>query len=360
MNVLEIVKERTIEKSKNVRNINLDLIRDVAIFFVISVHFFLNTDFYYTAMLGKKMYIMSIMRVFFITCVPLFMILSGYLMNKKKPTKDYYKKISKVISIYILASLFCILFKVLYFKMEFTFFSIIKSILNYTACNYAWYIEMYIGLYLLIPFINIMYNGCEGEKQKIILLIVFTFVTIAPSIFNMKWTLIPESWKSLYIITYYLVGAFLSEYKLNISKKWNVIILIVLAIIFGSFNYGVRYGENFSWSAYLDYFGFETFIISILIFNLLLNIDLTKIGKLPTNIMIKISELSLGMYLVSYIFDSIYYKFLNDNNESIIEKFKYFIVIVPAVFISSAVLSQIINWLKSFGEKMTNKILKKC
>ena len=43
--------------------------------------------------------------------------------------------------------------------------NIINSIIyifNFTACPNAWYLEMYIGLFLLIPFLNIIYNNNFG------------------------------------------------------------------------------------------------------------------------------------------------------------------------------------------------------
>lgn len=49
---------------KKQRNINLDIIRCVAVFFVISVHFFLNNGFYSEIVVGKRMYIMVMMRTF--------------------------------------------------------------------------------------------------------------------------------------------------------------------------------------------------------------------------------------------------------------------------------------------------------
>ena len=73
------------------RNINLDLIRCVAAIFVISVHFCLNSGFYELTCSGMRMLIMCILRTAFITCVPLFLMLTGYLMNKKELTISYYK-----------------------------------------------------------------------------------------------------------------------------------------------------------------------------------------------------------------------------------------------------------------------------
>lgn len=53
------------------RNYNLDLIRCVAVIFVISVHFFLNSGFYDIICVGKRMLIMSI-------CVQLLLLVYRY------------------------------------------------------------------------------------------------------------------------------------------------------------------------------------------------------------------------------------------------------------------------------------------
>lgn len=83
------------------RDIGLDLTRIVAFISVVAIHFFLNSGYYNEPVVGKRMYIMTLGRTFFGICVPLFMLLSGYLMvNKsisieKKTLLNYYKKYLK-------------------------------------------------------------------------------------------------------------------------------------------------------------------------------------------------------------------------------------------------------------------------
>lgn len=180
-------KEKNIDKkderseSTLKRNLNLDLVRCVAIFFVISVHFLLNTSFYSTVVNGKNMFLLVVLRVIFMSCVPLFMILTGYLMNKKEPTKEYYKKISKVAVTYVICSLLCILFRMVYKCESFSFPGVISSILNFSGCRYAWYIEMYLGFYIIIPFLNKAYNGCKDKKEKRFISWSICFIDNSPS-----------------------------------------------------------------------------------------------------------------------------------------------------------------------------------
>lgn len=69
-------------KTQN-RNPAMDLIRCVALLCVVGVHFFMHTGFYEQTVQGVGMYIAMVLRTFLMVCVPLFLILSGYLMRTK-------------------------------------------------------------------------------------------------------------------------------------------------------------------------------------------------------------------------------------------------------------------------------------
>ena len=84
------------------RNINIDLIKCIAVFSVISVHYFANVGLYKTIIEENKMYIGIIFRTLFMICVPLFIITTGYLMKNKMLSKKYYLGAFRVIIIYIL------------------------------------------------------------------------------------------------------------------------------------------------------------------------------------------------------------------------------------------------------------------
>ena len=60
------------------RKFGIDLIRCIAIFFVVSVHFFINTKFYRSDTTSPYLIPLFIIRNLFFTCVPLFLLLTGY------------------------------------------------------------------------------------------------------------------------------------------------------------------------------------------------------------------------------------------------------------------------------------------
>ena len=102
---------------------------------------------------GKRMYVMVMIRCACMICVPLFLMLSGYLMNKVTLNRLYYIKRIKIIVIYILASIMCEIYNVIYLHQNRTLLDCIKGILAFKSAKYSWYVEMYIGLALLIPYL---------------------------------------------------------------------------------------------------------------------------------------------------------------------------------------------------------------
>jgi len=357
------------------RNSALDIIRIFALLCVISVHFFLNNGFYSQPMAGKRMFIMTIMRTSFMVCVPLFITLTGYLMNKKSLSKKYYFGIIKTIGIYILASIACIIFKYFYLNIDYSFISAIKSILNFSAANYSWYIEMYIGLFLLIPFLNILYNNIPSKKDKKALIITLLTLTSIPCIINIynfnnfKWwinpsssnvydKIIPSWWTGIYPLTFYFIGCYLKDFKITIKKELNILLIIVLATLSGAFNYYRSYGSTFISGPYQDWGSILNVILTSLVFILLLNINISETHNKLKKLLAKLSDLCLGGYLVSYIFDQIFYLKLNTLVPEMLNRLNYFIIIVPVIFICSISLSYIINLIYKFISLLLSNIYK--
>lgn len=86
------------------RILGLDIVRCFAILFVPSVHFFGRTKFYNTPVTGVNMGFQLCLRWLFFICVPLFMLLTGYLQNQKTLSKKFYKGILPVLATYGVAA----------------------------------------------------------------------------------------------------------------------------------------------------------------------------------------------------------------------------------------------------------------
>lgn len=354
-----MVKNKTNDIPSN-RNVSVDFIRCVACFGVVSVHFLLNNGFYQRTMDCKRMYCMAFFRQFFMFCVPLFIMLSGYLECNKRPEKKYYKKIIKIIFVYTLISVLCYYLKpVLYqiFKNEFdlqdsdfgdkSFKGLIKGILGFKACNYAWYVEMYLGLFLLIPFFNVLYNNIPSRKEKRILVATLFVLCSIPSIIRgvcrSQDQLFPEWWTKIWPILYYILGSYVKEYNVKISRKKNIVLIIVFVLASGLLCIWKSKGSVWQYGLWSDWSSLFNVLYSYMVFVFLINIRFERIPIWVKKILVRLSNLCFGIYLASNIFDSVFYPLLAKKVPKVTDRFEYYFVIVPLVFVCSTIVSFAIN-----------------
>ena len=287
------------------RNFNLDLIRLIAIFLVISVHFFWNSGFYQEIVIGHKCFLMILIRTLSMTCVPLFLLLTGYLMSIKKIELDfrYFFRIIRVVGIYILSTILILFFTKNYLHQNINIF---WNIINFQ--QYSWYVNMYIGLFVIIPFLNIIWQNLKTEKQKKYLLFSFLLLTVFPSIViqtGFKW------WLSLYPVTYYFLGAYLvdKEALMIVNRKKLCTLLVVSLFLFGSLNYVRSFNRLFIWDGWNEYESFQNTVNAVLLFSLLKSIPFNKAYEsFFKKTVRKIADLSYSMYLTSWIVDQIVYE----------------------------------------------------
>lgn len=347
------------ETAKRRRNPALDIIRICAFTFVVSVHFFLKCGYYDTPLSGMGMCLATFLRAFFMICVPLFMLLTGYLTADRTPCKAYYCKLVDTLGVYLLASLCCTACKLYAGIEEFWLYHIVSSVLDYSAAPYAWYVEMYIGLFLLCPFLNAGYQALGSKREKRKLLAVLVILAALPQVVNiyrpwLSWfrapgssdnyfQFLPDYWTGLYPILYYFLGSYMREYGFPLSPLHSLLLGIALTIFQGFFNIWRSYGATFRWGSWQDYGSAFVMAQAVLFFGMILNLDLTRLPEKVCRLLARISGLCFGAYLVSYIFDAIFYRKLNAAIAYVPHRFPYFVVGVPLICVCSLALSFLIN-----------------
>ena len=295
--------------SNNNRFFNLDLIRAVAICFVIWIHTFLYNGFYNRSVDNLYMFLCIFLRQLFFICVPLFILLTGYLKVNKTVSKSHYMKIFPILIAYFVISIITLLFRYFYLG-DSDIVKLIINIFNFNTIGYAWYVEMYIGLFLLIPFLNILYKGLT-KKEKLILIGNLIFISFLPNtlstfkVSSYKLDVLPDRMLGLWPICYYYVGCYIREYGFNIKRCLNVLLIFGFVLVQSLVLFGYSYGSGFNDTISIYYNDVFTFIISILVFGLLLGCDCKN--KVVIWVVKNVSLVSFYMYLFSFIFDSILY-----------------------------------------------------
>lgn len=341
----------------------MDMLRIFAFAAVISIHFYMNSGFYSENVAGPCMFLMVAHRTAMMVCVPLFIVLSGYLPITKPLSSKHYAGLGKNLLLYLLASLACLLCRSAT-PAKLPLSRAVYGVINFTAAPYAWYVEMYIGLALLSPFLNILYHGLDTKKKKQWLLITMLLLTAVPSIFNIynfttpDWwrspalahtyqTLMPDWWVGIYPITYYFIGCYLREYPPKIKKSALFLAYCAAALLFGAYAYFRSYGvPYYDGAVYLEWYSLPTVFLTVAAFVFFLNVPTGNLPAWLAKLLAKLSDLCFGAYLLSWISDSLLYPPLNAAIPQMQLRFPWIFLMVPAGVLFSFALSYVVNLLQ--------------
>ncbi len=335
---------------KSQRDFGLDLIRTFAILFVITAHFFLNSKFNTTPYSGIGMFVLGAGASLFIINVPLFLILTGYLNLNKRISRKYYKGAIRVLTSYLLISIITILFRKYYLHENLTWIQWCLKITDFSAIAYGWYIEMWIGLFVLTPFLNILWKAIETRRHKQILIFTLFLLSALPDFFNRYGVhLMPGYWESIYPVCFFYIGAYIREYQPVIKAKYLWGAIVGLCLLNPTICLFICHDRPMMHLT-ADGNGFFGIPIATLFFLAVYRIR-TQSNTLA-DVIAGISIVSLDMYLVSFIFDKLYYGILS---ETILFGPNYllplFFICTPLVFVSSFVFA----WIKDLLLPMNKK-----
>lgn len=349
-------------KAKKERNMSLDIIRIISFGMVVYTHFFMYTGYYKLELVGSKMLLMTVIRSYGIVCIPMFIFMTGYLMKGKQLNARYYSGIRNILLTYFFASGLCYLFDCAHAKepVKATLNGFIEGLLSFSSAKYSWYIEMYIGLFLLIPFLNIIWNNLPEKKHRIILIVSLVFLTVAPQLLNTfifdveGWwqqpmmsdeymLILPVWWQKIFPLTYYFTGCYIKEYGIKINKWLNLVLVILSAFLFGAYNYYRSTPGILVRGEWQNNASPIVYISGILLFVFILNLNIKIRIKWLSKVVSHMAELTLGAFLVSCIFDVAIYDNLKESLNSQTIDFRYLWVTAPFIMILSLITAFVIN-----------------
>ena len=327
-----MIKNNALKK----RSSGLDIIKSLAILFVVGVHFFLNTRYYTTNLNSLNLFIQVCIQQLFLSCIPLFLISTGYLNNNTEISTNYFKKILPILGIYFIYSVPALLYRYSINEIPFNLGLWIKQFFTFKGHRYSWYINLYFGLFLLIPFFNRMYQSLTSKKEKLILITILTALTIVDGM--------PNYWAGIYPLTYFYIGKFIKEFQPNLKTNKCIIYLIIILLLQGTIEYFVASGEVYS-NYFNHYSSIFRAIQSVLIFIMIYQKDIkhTKLKNLITDI----SKSTLDIYLASFLTDRILYKPFKALGLSQKTMFLFLPVLVLASFTFAYIIAKLrINYIK--------------
>lgn len=308
-------------------------------------HFFtVNTPYNQVAFEGGGMLLQGCLKAFFCNLgVPFFLMLTGYFNCQKEFSVKYYKSIKRVLIPYAVISV--LTWAVL--STNHSVKELILGVLGYKIIGYAWYVEMFIGLYLCIPFLNMVVGKVfNSDDKKLIygLFAVLIFMTSLPPLMDRgELRIVPNYWQMCFPVLLYFTGAYIRYFQPVIRHKvLATLVICVIYLQYPFFNYlkiSLFGGGNLP-NLLGPYYAFPGYIAMTLLFIGLykVKIKIEAIGKIIT----KVSLVSYEMYLFSYLCDQLIYpqvmkRFYMDQNSFTV----WFIPITLTVLIASYTMALI-------------------
>jgi len=339
-------------KLKN-RNISIDIIRISAIILVIVLHTIILATNKSNLFVLRLDYFLEPFKAFSRVSVPIFFMISGFLLlGKKQSTKLNFKRIYKRLLIpfvffTLLNSVYSLIFihNMDYYKSILNQFVKISEYLG----SHLWFLLVLSFLYLFNPFLQQIFSNYDKnrsyKKIKWITAIAFLYTLLTGVIIyplNQKFGLSFNNftiWPSY--LFFYLYGGLLRKEVLvikNLKVSALIIIIGLLSIIsfdYISISFKLR-GIDFLFSDYsVNYLSIPVILTSIGFINFILSYQF-NFNKSKKEIIKIISNYTFGVYLVHiYLLEIINIVFIKQGiAHSINIYFKTIIYLILTIFLS--------------------------
>ncbi len=303
------------------RHYYLDFLRIIAIVFVLfnhreCYHHFLTYDDF-----GPK-YIITIIPSIVCKCgPPLFLMISGALLLRKKDEtfKDIFKhRIARILIVMVIAALWKS-------RVEFTLYNIIKTF----ASGLNWYLYAYLGFLFMLPFLRILVNNMTKEKVTLFFTLTLGFYSVqALSIaFGLNFSILSSlplfnayyasnCWMIIFPIAGYFVASTDNIYvNKKDSDKFKIALLIsslasiIISIVLMTYDIKNNNGANLE--QLRQHFIFAPSCLIFYSCKVVVDKYQHKITKIPAKLITEISGATFGMYLLE-VFTLISEKLYNE------------------------------------------------
>lgn len=271
----------------------VDLIRFLAIFFVVFIHSQLTANY------NPENWLQLIPYVTAQTCVGLFVLISGaMLLGKKESVKDFFMKRSvKVLLPWIAWTLIYMTWNYFYLDYRVSSFTDLLKFFRITFMTQLWFLPMIFTLYLLTPFLRSLVRTVPRVLPYLFIMVWFIFVCLLPlsnpSVSYPIW---------VQFVGYYVAGYYLLQLKPSRRVVWasGIIAVTSLAatIILGSQFYSQI-------SPTIIVLSCSLFVV---IRGLLEGLDVNRSVR---NIVVFLGKVSFGVYLAHLIILQLFRSYMN-------------------------------------------------
>lgn len=208
------------------RNPNFEILRIIAIIMILILHY-LNGDLggalSNTIAGTNNFYAIRFIEGFSIVAVNCFVLITGYYMIDKTAIKLY-----KPINLVLIAIFYSLVLYLISIYLNINTFTLegLKTIMM-VMYNPKWFMVAYIGLFILIPYLNKIVVGMDEYQYRKLIIVLIVLLSIVPTFFN-KVCYNDGGYGVLSFIMIYFIGGYLKlHYKAERSKIYYFAVYIL-------------------------------------------------------------------------------------------------------------------------------------
>lgn len=237
------------------------------------------------------------------TSVPIFFMISGATsLGSNYDFKKYVKKVVNMAVVLLLTSVLYRIWNIVYFDRAYDYHDIFET----PTKLHLWYLYAYLGIMIMLPFLQSMFRNLEKKFEILFVIIWFVFIVAYRVLDRLDMGIgypLPII-GSTYYVGYFVLGYLICKYlkEIKISKVWLYVIrygsllITVLFMCYGSFSRGKHY--DWYWQYRALFIAFQ----SIAMFVLIAGGTTKKRMLFGRDIIKEIAGLSFMIYLIHPFF----------------------------------------------------------
>lgn len=285
------------------REPGLDLLRCFATLLVVTTHSFMSNSYTIRPQVGVAMWLAGSFQLIARSGVGIFLLLTGYLQSHKTNWRACYRRLPSVLLGYFLVAAISIPIRHFICGDVQSLSTWVQRLFGYNGAYYGWYVEVYVGLTLLTPFLNVALKNLTN-KELFGFSAVLLFLSSLPGL--TPWVVVPDFWKFLYPISFYVLGAIFYRVQPKIKPMLGLLAALGSALLMGAVTV-LSTDDTFQKAITWSFGDLGMVIISAGLFIGIYRLKLPgKLGK----VLAFAATGSYGAYMLSHLLDAQCYDFV--------------------------------------------------
>lgn len=200
------------------RNLGIELLRIVSMFMIVVHHCLLHGGMLNNINLGSVNYNAAwLLNIVCLGAVNLFALTTGYVCIKSK------HRWSRILQLWLEVVFYSVLFTVIFSfatQGSVDMAVLIKAFLPVLGAKY-WYFSAYFGVFVFIPFLNILINNLSKKQHKQLIItgfIIFCIIPVFAANFGGDIFDLDRGYSMIWLMALYIVGAYICLYQADFKR----------------------------------------------------------------------------------------------------------------------------------------------